>query len=296
MKVLIAFSGGKDSLACLIWAVKKYGLTNCEAVFCDTGWESEITYKHIDEVIAKIGVKFTVLKSKKYKDFLDLAKRKTRFPSTKARFCTQELKTKPMIDYILSQNEHLIIIQGIRRDESLNRSTMNEHCNYFKYYYEPYGTDKKGKPKFHNYRKKKVLEWRSVYSDEVLRPVIDWTANEVMQYILNNGYKPNPLYYKGFSRVGCFPCIMCRLKEVKQIAKQFPEKIKKISEAEKKYKITFFPSGKIPDRFTSLVDLKTNKKIPSIHDVVKYVSDDELQENIFEEEGDSCMSIYNICE
>lgn len=296
MKILIAFSGGKDSLACLIWAVKKYGLKNCEAVFCDTGWESEITYKHIDEVIEKMKIEFIVLKSAKYNGFVDLAKQKKRFPSAKARFCTEELKSKPMIDYILTQKDHLIIIQGIRKDESKARSSMNGHCNYFKYYYEHYGIDKKGKKKFHTYRKKDVLKWRAEYSDEVLRPAIDWTANEVMQYILSNGYKPNPLYYKGFSRVGCFPCIMCRHNEIKQIAKQFPEDIQKIRNAEEETKRTFFSPGTIPERFMSLTDKKTNKKIPSVDDVVKYVSDDEFQENIFEDEGDSCMSVYNICE
>ena len=39
MKILIFYSGGKDSQACLIWACNKYGVENCEAVFSDTGWE-----------------------------------------------------------------------------------------------------------------------------------------------------------------------------------------------------------------------------------------------------------------
>ena len=37
MKVVVSFSGGKDSQACLIEAAKKYGVSNIEAVFCDTG-------------------------------------------------------------------------------------------------------------------------------------------------------------------------------------------------------------------------------------------------------------------
>jgi tRNA(Ile)-lysidine synthase TilS/MesJ len=39
MKIIVSFSGGKDSHACLIEAVKKYGADKIEAVFCDTGWE-----------------------------------------------------------------------------------------------------------------------------------------------------------------------------------------------------------------------------------------------------------------
>lgn len=52
MKVLVAYSGGKDSQACLLWAVNQYGVKNIEAVFCDTGWESPIScssYYHLCE-------------------------------------------------------------------------------------------------------------------------------------------------------------------------------------------------------------------------------------------------------
>lgn len=39
MKIIVSFSGGKDSQACLIQATKQYGADKIEAVFCDTGWE-----------------------------------------------------------------------------------------------------------------------------------------------------------------------------------------------------------------------------------------------------------------
>ena len=112
MKVLVSFSGGKDSHACLIEAVNKYGSDKIEAVFCDTGWEHPDTYNHIIKTCTDLNVKLTTLKSKC--DFVSLAVYKKRFPSTMARFCTDELKMKPMIDYVLSLNDSCIIIQGIR--------------------------------------------------------------------------------------------------------------------------------------------------------------------------------------
>ena len=114
MKVIVQFSGGKDSQACLIWAVKKYGKERITAVFCDTGWEHERTYKHIDDVCKILGVNLIILRNNKYKDFVDMSIKKTRFPSSTRRFCTSELKIIPMVDYILSQDESFIIIQGIR--------------------------------------------------------------------------------------------------------------------------------------------------------------------------------------
>lgn len=301
MKVIVQFSGGKDSLATLIWAIDKYGVDKCEAVFCDTKWEHELTYKHIDEVTKKLGVKLVTLTNNKVDGFIGLVKKKKRFPSTKARFCTEHLKTIPAIDYILSQTEHLIILQGIRKDESLSRSLMQKQCSYFKYYFTPYGKDKNGKDKYHTYRKKDIIEWRKTYSDDVLRPVFDWTAQQVIDYIIQAGIKPNPLYYMGMGRVGCMPCIMCKHSELKEISKRFPEQIDKVRDAETELKTSIFTNGKIPDRFCSkeAVNKKGKTvKYPTIDDVVNYVNKDKDQTDVFEEtdNGHSCMSFYGICE
>lgn len=37
MKIIVSFSGGKDSQACLIQSARQYGADRIEAVFCDTG-------------------------------------------------------------------------------------------------------------------------------------------------------------------------------------------------------------------------------------------------------------------
>ena len=100
MKYIVTFSGGKDSLATIIWA--KENLPDFDVVFCDTGWESPKTYAHIKEIEGWIGKQFVTLKSKKFEDLIDLFIQKKRVASTKARFCTEEMKSKPMIDYVLS--------------------------------------------------------------------------------------------------------------------------------------------------------------------------------------------------
>ena len=68
LKIIIQFSGGKDSLATLLWVINESGFKkeSMGVVFCDTVWEHDITYEHIKEVIEKTGIKSTTLKSKKY--------------------------------------------------------------------------------------------------------------------------------------------------------------------------------------------------------------------------------------
>ncbi|KDR52344.1 phosphoadenosine phosphosulfate reductase family protein [Hoylesella loescheii] len=289
MKILVQFSGGKDSQACLIKSVKDYGKDKITAVFCDTGWEHEETYKHIDNVVKALGVKLVTIKSKKYKDFVDMAIRKGRFPSTMARFCTSELKVIPMIDYILSQDDSFIIIQGIRAKESTSRAKLDVECSYFKEYFN---SEVKGL-----YHKKEVLEWCKTHDASVLRPIFNWSAQEVIDYILASGQRPNPLYERGFSRVGCFPCIMCRKREMQLISKD-EWASQRLILAEQKMKnetkngSTFFPPTYIPKRFCA------NGEYPTIAEVFKYVNRNDAQLDLFEPEGGySCMSLYHgLCE
>ena len=303
MKNIVSWSGGKDSQAVLNYVVEKYGTKNLIVIFCDTGWEHELTYKHVKEICDILGVQLTILKSKKYKGFEDLSKKKGRVPSSQARFCTQELKVKPMIDFILSLKENVVIYQGIRSDESENRSKMQKECRQFKYYFEPYGYDKKGEPKFHNYRKKDVIEWCKNYSDDIIRPIFNWTAIETINFVLSKGQSLNPLYYKGAKRVGCYPCIMCTKGEIKNIIEEDPEYLKRIEDLEDLTESTFFPPEYIPDRYKRKTDSKGNK-ICTIKDVVRYIKDKNATGDLFaeiekeeqESSGRRCMSIYNICE
>ena len=297
MKIIVHFSGGKDYHACLIWAVKEYGADKIQAVFCDTKWEHPTTYDHIKETTQKLGVELITLNSEKYDGFVDMAKQKGRFPSTTARFCTEELKTKPAIDYVLGLNDSVIVIQGIRKDESFSRSKMESQCMYFKYYFQPYGMDKKGKNKFHSYRSKEIKEYCKKYNADILRPIFDWTGQQTIDYIKSNGHYPNPLYSMGFSRVGCFPCIMVRHHEVYQIASQFPDQWNRIERAEAETKRSLFPPDYIPKWAQTQRD-KNGIKFPSARDVKKYLLDKNATGDLFKEDGEgfSCMSFYGLCE
>lgn len=284
MKIIVSFSGGKDSQACLIQAAKKYGADKIESVFCDTGWEHPDTYAHIQTVCEQMKVKLITLKSEY--DFVSLAIKKKRFPSTKARFCTSELKMKPMIDYVLSLQESCIIIQGIRAKESAARAVMDSQCMYFKSYFE---VNKKGNKE--TYRGKDVRAWCEKYDASVIRPIFAWSAQDVIDCILNNGQQPNPLYRRGFSRVGCFPCIMCRHSEVKALMKDSQMK-QRLLDSEKTIGRSFFPPDYIPKYACK------NGKYPMLEDVFQYIGDKNATIDMFEpEDGYACMSMFHgLCE
>ena len=262
---IISFSGGKDSTALVLWA--RENLIEFETVFCDTGWEHPITYAYIEYINTTIlnGSLITV-KSKKYEGFADLAIKKKRSPSSKARFCTEHLKLVPMRDYIYEKYSGGVeIFLGIRADESFSRSQMTERS-------------------FDD----------TMYGCWVNRPLLQWSADDEFDVHKKHGIEPNSLYKLGMKRVGCMPCIMSNHGEMRSIIRQFPEVIEKLANLENTLGRTFFPPNYIPDWACTRTDEATGKKIPTIADVVLYLAANPDQEVLFEQP--SCMSFYNICE
>ena len=338
-KVIVTFSGGKDSLASLLLAIKKYGKENIIVVFCDVKWEHPLTYKYITDIMNQLQMEIIVLSSTEYDGFIDMVKKKKRFPSAMARFCTEKLKSIPMIDFVLDVHKNnMIVIQGIRAQESDSRAEMSEDCRFFKYYFEPYDSntikvnryekkiasgktltlreqkayDKaknrlsigKNDEKRHTYRKKDVLEFCKQFADDIHRPVFHMSAHEVLQLILDAGLKPNPLYYLGFGRVGCFPCIMVNHVELWQIIDSSENwVIDDLIAYEKETGHSFFGPDYIPKKYCSkeAVNKKGELvKYPTTEDVVRYLKMKNAQQDLFAEQevndDRSCMSYYGICE
>lgn len=295
---IIAFSGGKDSVA-TIGRVLDLGWKKPEIVFCDTGWEHPLTYQYVKEIENHFGIPIKWIHSDKYSGFIDMVIQRKRFPSTMARFCTQTLKVEPMIDYILDViKQDFIIFQGMRKDESLSRSKKQPNCTYFKYYLEPYGKDSKGSDRYHTYRKDDVLAFVDNYVHDVQRPVFDWTANMIFEYLIKMGIPINPLYKMNMKRVGCFPCINVNLDELWNIYIRFPERLYEIADYEDQLGTTFFTPDFIPNRYCTKhvvvkKDLVTRKK-RKVSDNELFAMDEYVEiKNYSDEEIDFLVSTYN---
>lgn len=231
MRNIVMLSGGKDSAATLLHCIEK-GI-EFEAVFCDTGNEADVTYTYLKYLEQALG--FTLFRISPPLDFYELAVQKKRFASPMRRFCTSELKVKPFIDWLLTQTGTFRIYQGIRADESAARAGLNEVDDYFLSYHAPQAKV---------YQKTAVLKWLRDGNEAIVRrPLIQWTIDDVVSIHQRHGIKLNPLYLKGVSRVGCWPCVMCRHSELAIIGDIDPDRINKVAEYEERIGRTFFKAG-----------------------------------------------------
>jgi len=245
----LGISGGKDSTAALLWLVKESGTPHdkIRVTFCDTGNEHQITYDYIAMLSRDV---FPIETIKPPLDFYELAKKKGRFPSVKARFCTQELKIFPSQRYVLSlmrDGAKVLLLTGVRASESAKRADLPE------------------------------FEWDSFYACDMYRPLLHWSLDDVWAMLAKYGVPRNPLYDYGAKRVGCLPCIMSRKSEIRMIAKNFPERIDVIRKAEIETETgrvsTFYSRKYVPltHRSREIVAKDGDAmRVPTIDDVVSW--------------------------
>lgn len=198
---------------------------------------------------------------------------KGRFPSRKAQFCTERLKTEMAVMFqleLIDQGHQVISWQGVRRDESEARRNAKK--------IERIG------PKL----------W-------AFRPLVEWTAQDVFHYIDTQGAAPNPLYYQGMNRVGCMPCINASKEEIREISVRFPEHLARISEWEfrvsqcsKRGFSTFF--HKVDDLTGSPASIFSRCKIETVIEWSR-TSRGGRQFNMFADFADpaACASAYGLC-
>lgn len=295
---IVSVSGGKDSTALLLLAIERE-TPNLQAVFADTGHEHQQTYEYVqylnDKVfpIRTVKADFTdqIARKRLYvqnkwpekgvppetvhralqalhptgNPFLDLCIWKGRFPSTKARFCSEELKRNPIIEQVqmplLDAGHEIYSWQGVRADESAARRNLPE--------LEEVGGG------LWNYR-----------------PILQWTAEQCFEMHKKHGIKHNPLYEQGMSRVGCMPCIHVRKDELLEISKRFPSEINRVAEWEE---IVSAGSKRGSSTFCVGVDIS----VASIHSVVEWAKTShggKQYDWIRIDEAPSCSSIYGLCE
>lgn len=245
---LVSVSGGKDSQAAWIYALKHYSKKGLVIpYFADTGWEAEETYEHLKYLEKTLNSKLTYIKSDKYDGFEDMCIKRKGFPSRVGRFCTEELKIFPAEKFIRewqSKGYRVRNITGVRRDESKTQYLKEPIVkNGVKWWVVPkrdgegkYKTSFMGKLPTPTKRKDGSLSYpkksKQYYSKSnsvtTIQPIVYWNTREVLEFNILSGTKNNPLYAKGLTRVGCHPCINANKHEIGSLPLHIVERVRKL--------------------------------------------------------------------
>ena len=211
---ILSVSGGKDSTACGLW-LREQGIP-FRAVHFDTGWEHAATVAYVRDTLPGIlGVPVEVARREprrlderreawaaELEAMLGFRSPMVRwilsrgmFPSRVRRFCTQELKMFTARDVMREAHARGVLplnVVGIRADESAARAKLEER------------------------------ELSTTLDCMVWRPLLRWSEADAIAIHRRHGVAPNPLYLRGATRVGCWPCIMAGKSELRLLAKDEP--------------------------------------------------------------------------
>lgn len=220
--------------------------------------------------------------------FLDMCLMHGRFPSKKAKFCTEELKMMPLNatrQPIWDAGGTTVDWVGERAQESKDRAAK--------------------------------AVWRRIRmpgggTKIIWLPIHHWDARETFAIAKRHGLKPNPLYLWGAGRVGCWPCINARKNEIGIIARRSPEKIAEMREWERRVSLvsrrdqggdgmfaTFFSADKVPGdpddwnraRIDNVVEWARTTRGGNQFDLLAAIMDAESDDEVV-----ACVSEYGLCE
>lgn len=211
--LIITYSGGKDSDVLVDLAVRSGASVEFEHSL--TTVDAPETVNHVKEV-------FKRLEDKGYKTTIHrpdismwrLIEKKLMPPTRIVRYCCGELKE--------STTPNRYVATGVRGGgESRQRGSRME--------FETLGSSKSKSRGYTLEHVEEVYEeaqgdlpdswdcqfitFAKKHKDLICNPIFAWTDSEVWEYIRKRGIDYNPLYDRGYFRVGCIGCPMARYNE-----------------------------------------------------------------------------------
>jgi phosphoadenosine phosphosulfate reductase len=209
----VCISGGKDSSViqelCLMAGVC------CEFVHSHTSVDHPETVYFIRrerERIEYMGYTFSI-RIPRFKD----GRQKTMWrgierkglPTRLARWCCEKLK-----EY---SGRGRYIITGIRWSESLKRKKRGLHESATK------NIESRIILNNDNDMKRKLSEICMARRTFILNPIIDWSDDDVWDFLHDRKVPVNPLYAQGYKRVGCIGCPLARSKIQRRDFERYPK-------------------------------------------------------------------------
>ena len=227
--LIIAYSGGKDSDVMLDIAKRCLNADQFEVMNSHTTLDAPETVYHIRKVFKACngaGIKTTV-RMPEYKgqptSMWKLIEQKGTPPTRIMRYCCEILKE--------TTTPNRMVAVGVREDESVGRRGRDFFAilllrksdiefRTLQHTYAMFQLDKMGKEDAYEC---KMIEACKKNKDTICNPIYKFTDKDIWEYIREFGVAVNPLYEKGYKRVGCIGCPLGGEKNMRKELAEYPK-------------------------------------------------------------------------
>ena len=208
----MSFSGGKDSLSCLSWALETG--KRVRAILGDTMNEPPETPDYCRYVEQETGIPIEVY-SRQEHNFFDIVRHRGMWPIPGRCLVSSTVKRDDFRWYLESTNtpQSALIILGHRRSESAMRAKLVDFAPISR-------------------------SGRAVY-----RPILDWSIDDVFSFLEVQGLVAHPAYGKGRKRVGCVWCVNSDPDDLVRDEEIYPERCAQLRELRASIGLTSIPAG-----------------------------------------------------
>ncbi len=198
--LILQFSGGRDSM-CLLGLARDAGVTNYVVAYMATGLEFKGVVQFVKETCKKMGVPLIISNPSMHKgNIFKRIEQFQQFPGLIATWCCRDLKLRPQKKLLekLYGRGTFYKLEGIRRWESIRRKFIYKDAAQV-------GVREDGEQKG---------------SFEVF-PILNWTDDDVTNYLELKGLPTSSLYRK-FGVSGCSFCPFFQTDIYYEVLKQLP--------------------------------------------------------------------------
>lgn len=205
----IAFSGGKDSI--VIKALADLANVKYDAHY-------NLTTVDPPELISFIKENYNdVIIHYPDKSMFKLIEERRIPPTRNFRYCCSELKEKG--------GSERFVVTGVRWSESIRRKNNRNLVEFDKY-----GSQSKSAKEFRtiflnsdNDEKRSMIENCTIKGKYILNPIIDWSDEDVWNFIHQYNVPYCDLYNEGLKRIGCIGCPLSGFKQMEKDFNRWPK-------------------------------------------------------------------------
>ena len=227
---VVAISGGRDSAALAVLTAQE-GL-DCYYIFCDTKVEYPELYGYLEKIEQTLNISIIRLESEGFETILK--KKNFYWPGPRRRWCTQELKIKPMQKWLKQfGNKTICTLVGSRTDEKRMRPLKDRgsagEIRVFPFLDLGYGIrDVKhiliesgiGEPVYYNWKRRSgcwccpfqsTMAWRNLlrYHPELFAKAEEW--QRIIDERVKTGKQREPFYLPYLGRMH-----LARIREIEE--------------------------------------------------------------------------------